>query len=348
MKGVLLFNLGTPDSLNVADVKRYLAQFLMDPYVIDIPKIWRWLLVKGIILQARPKKSAHAYGKIWDPVRGSPLRFHSEDLVKGMQTSVPYPIALGMRYGQPSIGSQVKKLFDLGVTDLFVIPLYPQYSLAATETGIEELRIACRQIKFNKVTVLKDFFDEPSFVQACATKIATDVSNFNPDYLMFSYHGIPERHCTKLKGLESVCRFGTCCDQITNVNRACYRAQCFATTRAIMEELSQFKLPHMVCFQSRLAGTPWIKPYTDVELETIAKSGHRRLLVACPSFVADCLETLEEISMRAREDFIKFGGEDLKLVPSLNSDAAWASALAGWIEQWGQDRPFSSGRAETF
>ena len=331
---LLLMNLGTPDSTDVSDVRRYLGEFLMDPYVIDIPAVARWLLVKGIILRFRPKKSAHAYEKIWTH-RGSPLRFHTEDLraevarvAKGQSLS-QLEVAWGMRYGNPSASTELSQLYELGHRHILVFPLYPQYALSSTETGIQQIRRQAQALGSDlRVDFVPAFYNHKAFISAQASVIQQEILSFQPDFLLLSYHGLPVRHVQKLDVSQSHCsKIENCCEQVIEINKNCYRAQCYATSRLVLKELNWSKDKSLTTFQSRLGRTPWIQPYTDVELPRLASQGVRRLAVACPSFVSDCLETLEEIGERAREDFIAAGGEDLRLVPSLNANPDWAKAV---------------------
>lgn len=337
MKGILLLNLGTPDSPSPQDVKKYLAEFLMDPWVIDIPYPARLALVYGIILNTRPKKSAEAYQKVWGD-RGSPLLFHSLDLASRVQDRL-YPqrkVALAMRYGNPSIASALKKLQESEVDDLLVIPLYPQYSLAATQSSIEKVKKELKKLKWqpDKLAFVESFYEDAGFIQSFRQRFAVEKKSFNADYVLFSYHGLPERHCKKTDDTGRYClRSETCCNAIVEANKNCYRAQCFATTRELVATLGLGPSEYSVSFQSRLGRSTWIKPYTDFVLKELAAKGVKRLLVTCPSFVADCLETVEEIAIRAREDFKAAGGEDLRLVPSLNAETAWVDAVVSLIEQ---------------
>lgn len=328
-RGLLLINLGTPDSPTAPDVRRYLDEFLMDPYVIDINPVARFLLVKGIILNTRPKKSAAAYQKIWTP-RGSPLLYHSEDLVQKLRALLPGTrVELGMRYGQPSLEFALQKLHAQGVKSLSVLPLYPQYSLAATESSVQKVKDLLPNFSFTQVDFIPDFFAHPAFIGAFADIARESLEDFAYDYLLMSFHGVPERHVKKTDPSGQHCLAkANCCDEVREVNRQCYRAQCFATARALAKNL-ELKANHWsVSFQSRLGRTPWIQPFTDEVLPRLAAQGVKRVAVMCPAFTADCLETLEEIQIRAREDFIRDGGEDLRLVPSLNSHDRWVQAVA--------------------
>jgi protoporphyrin/coproporphyrin ferrochelatase len=331
--GVLLINLGSPRSPSVSDVRDYLREFLMDPFVIDLPTWQRWLLVHAIILRFRPKKSAHAYQSIWTK-DGSPLLVHSKNLTIAVDQLLPadVPVELGMRYSQPSIASALGRLKAKGVTHVLAVPLYPQYSLAATETAIVEAERVASNAGVS-LTWIKDFYDASWFIHPLAQKLKLAVDEFKPDRILFSYHGIPERHATKAVKREDVCVFGNCCDSVRSDNRYCYRAQCFATTREIIRQSGIDETQTTVSFQSRLGRTPWIKPYTDLLVPEMPKAGVKRLLVLSPSFTADCLETLEELDIRLRADFMNAGGEAFHYLPCLNSDAEWAEGLAGVIKE---------------
>lgn len=334
-KGLLLLNLGTPDSVQVSDVRRYLAEFLMDPYVIDIPTLARVLLVYGIILPFRPKKSAEAYEKIFTE-RGSPLMFHLLDLsgkVSRELASQSIEVYPTMRYGNPSVASALAQAKKDGVTSLTVLPLYPQYSLAATESSLAKVREEAARAGFEgQLSHVPAFYDARSFILAFSEVYRATQSDFAPDHVLFSFHGIPERHIHKAAVSENYClATPNCCDSMSEKNGNCYRAQCFATARALAMELGMSRqdegVRYSVAFQSRLGRTPWIRPYTDEVIPELAKNGVRKLAVFCPAFVSDCLETIEEIGMRGKESFLEAGGIELRLVPSLNSSDAWARAI---------------------
>jgi protoporphyrin/coproporphyrin ferrochelatase len=334
-KGILLLNLGTPDSPSIPDVRKYLQEFLMDGYVIDINPIFRFLLVHGIILRTRPAKSSEAYKKIWTD-RASPLLYFSQDLTELIQKRFSNAaVELAMRYGNPSIESALTKLKESGVTSILAVPLYPQYALASTESSIQRIKLVaekiCPEINF---TFYPAFYKNPHYIKALASTGAAQVKEFQPDYYLMSFHGVPERHVKKTDPTNSHCLSTPgCCDKITAANADCYRAQSYATARALAAKLNLPADKWSVAFQSRLGITPWINPYTDVVLKELANRGIKRLAVYCPSFVADCLETLEEIKIRAREDFIKFGGDDLMLVPSLNTEPEWVDALTEMLTE---------------
>lgn len=329
--GLLILNLGTPKSPSVFHVGRYLREFLMDPYVVDIPAWARFLLVHGIIVPFRSFKSAHAYKSIWGK-DGSPLRHYHLRLRDQLQTLLPHvSVAAGMRYDEPSTRRALVELQQRGVQKLVVWPLYPQWAWASTASSLEKVQVELKRLGWSpEVEALQDFFADPEFVQAFAARVRESLRGFQPDLVLMSFHGIPVRHLTKAVP-EMVCSQGACCDQVTQANRTCYRAQCFASARAIAQEVGLDPQQVKVTFQSRLGRTPWISPYTDHVVREAAASGARKVLVVCPSFVADCLETLEEIAVRERESFIEAGGEDLRLVASLND--TWAERAAALLKR---------------
>lgn len=332
-KGVLLLNLGSPDSPEPNDVKSYLNEFLSDPYVIDIPYVFRMLLLKLFILPFRPKKSGEAYKKIWGP-RGSPLVYHSQDLLEKVQKVLgpEYVVDLAMRYGTLSIKSALERLHSQELSSLVVIPLYPQYSFAATESSIVRCKKLLKKMKSQvPVRFMEYFYDQPDFIEAFLERGREVLAKGNYDHVMFSFHGVPERQIRRCDPSGDHClNLESCCDKITAANRKCYRAQCFQTARVLAKRLSLKDKDYTVAFQSRLGRTPWIRPYTDVLLKELADRSVRRIALFSPSFVADCLETLEEIEIRGRADFKSYGGEELTLVPSLNSSDTWARAVAEW------------------
>lgn len=333
--GVLLINLGTPDSPSVPDVRRYLREFLSDPRVIDIHPAGRWLLLNLIILPFRPAKSAEAYHQIWTP-EGSPLLFHSVGLAAGVGTILGegYRVELAMRYGNPSIPSALEKLRAADVESIVVVPLFPQYSSAATGSALDRVyQLVGGSWNIPPVHTVPAFYDHPRFIDAFHHVAAPHLEQFKPDYVLFSYHGVPERQVQKSDPTGQHClKSASCCDQLGPANRYCYRAHCYATTRALAARLGLGPEQHGVSFQSRLGRTPWIRPYTDEVLPELAKANRKRLAVICPAFVADCLETLEEIGMRAKETWTGLGGEDFLLVPSLNAEGVWAEAVASLVK----------------
>ena len=335
-RGVLLVNLGTPDSPEVGDVRRYLRQFLSDPRVIDIPAVPRWLLLNLVILPFRPHKSAAAYAQVWTEA-GSPLLVHGRALRDGVAAALgdEAVVELAMRYGQPSIPAALDRLIAADVAAIDVLPLFPQCSSAATGSALEAVSDALSQRADRpRVRTHGAFYEDPAFVAAFAGVARRHLSAFRPDHVLFSYHGLPERQVRAADRSGSHClASGDCCERIAAANRDCYRAQCFATTRALAAALDLAADAHSLSFQSRLGRTPWIRPYTDERLPELAAAGVKRLAVLCPAFVADCLETLEEIGIRGREQWLGLGGEELRLVPSLNADPAWVEAVAGWVRR---------------
>jgi ferrochelatase len=329
--GLLLVNLGTPDAPTTPAVRRYLAEFLSDPRVIDINPVGRWLLLHAIILRTRPKKSAEAYRKVWTE-RGSPLLFHSQDLAQNVAERLGpgWHVELGMRYGSPSLPDALARLEAAAVERIVVFPLYPQYASSSTGSTLERLyALAAERPVVPALGVVGDCYDAPGFLDAVTAVANDELAGFGADHVLFSFHGLPERQVKATDfGDERCLSSATCCDAMTPDNRSCYRAQSFATARGLAARMGLAADGWTVGFQSRLGRTPWIKPYTDELLITLAQRGVRRLAVLCPSFVADCLETLEEIGMRARESFIGAGGEDLLAIPCVNSHPLWVDLVA--------------------
>jgi ferrochelatase len=325
--GLLLVNLGTPDSPHPKDVRPYLKEFLSDPRVIDIPAFPRWLFLNLLILPFRPKTSGEAYEKIWTD-RGSPLLFHTKDLAAKVQSRFGDSVVVdfAMRYGNPSIADVLARFKTRAVDRIVVFPLYPQYSSAATGSSIEKVFAEMsRAWNTPYVQVVPPFYEHPAFIDACVA-VAKPILDEAPwDKVLFSFHGLPERHCVKSDDTGAHClKSAGCCDRIVDANRNCYRAQCFATARAVARGLGIPEDKRIVCFQSRLGRTPWIRPYTDEVVVELAKGGVKRALILSSAFVADCLETIEELGMRAAASFKTNGGETLRLVPSLNATDVWA------------------------
>ncbi len=327
--GVILVNIGTPDSPSVPDVRRYLREFLTDPRVLTMSKVARWLLVNLIIAPLRGPKSARAYKTIWT-TRGSPLREHGEKLAVALQENIgsAYVVRLAMRYGNPSLEAVLTELLDhLKVEDLVLVPMYPQYSSSATGSSIEKLNdLLAQRAVIPAVRVVGDFYDDTGFISSSASLAEQWLASFNPDHLLMSYHGLPEMHVKA--STDGYCfSENKCCAQLTTKNRFCYRAQCFETSRLLARALGLSEQKYSVSFQSRLGRIPWIQPFTDKILAELYERGVRRLAVTVPSFVSDCLETLEEIGDRARADWMALGGEAFILIPCLNSDPRWVESL---------------------
>ena len=343
MKGVLLVNLGSPDSPNPKDVKVYLEEFLMDERVIDLPSFLRTILVKGIILNTRPKKSAKAYQKIWWE-EGSPLIVLSKRLIQKMESQVQLPLALGMRYGNPSIQSGLQELADKGVTEVLLVPLYPQFAMATTETILvlaENLRKAhFPQIEF---TTLPSFYNHPDYVKVLSQSIQESLQGKEWEHLLFSYHGVPERHIRKSDVTRSHCKVdGRCCQTNSPAHAYCYRHQCFETTRLVAEYLELKPDQYTTTFQSRLGLDPWLQPYTDKTVAKMAKNGTKNMAIVTPAFVSDCLETLEEIGMEAVEDFEEKGGDHLHVIPCINDRADWVKVMSRWVDEWATSQAVSA------
>ena len=334
-KGVLLVNLGSPDSPNPPDVKTYLEEFLMDERVIDAPKWLRTFLVKGIILNTRPKKSAKAYQKIWWE-EGSPLIVLSERLKTSVQEKVSVPVALAMRYGSPSIKTGLQQLADQGVDETLIIPLYPQFAMATTETILvlaEELRQ--QFFPHMQFTSLPAFYHHADYIRVLANSIQEYLKDKDWEHLLFSYHGVPKRHIRKSDITKSHCKMdGKCCNTPSAAHEFCYSHQCYETTRKVAEYLELKEGTYSTSFQSRLGLDPWLQPYTDKTIEAFAKEGTKKMAVVTPAFVSDCLETLEEIGMEAVEDFEDNGGEHLHVVPCINDREEWINVLSRWIDEW--------------
>ena len=335
MKGVLLVNLGSPESPSPKDVKTYLGEFLMDERVVDLPKLFRNILVKGIILNTRPKQSAKAYKKIWWD-EGSPLIVLSERLQAKVSDKVSTPVSLAMRYGSMSIKKGLQELVDQGVDDIFIIPLYPQFAMATTET-ILVLAEKLRDEFFPNVsfTSLPPFYNHPDYIRVLSNSISEGLKGKEWEHLLFSYHGVPERHIRKSDITKSHCKInGECCAIASKAHEFCYRHQCYETTRLVAEYLELKEGTFSTSFQSRLGVDPWLQPYTDRTVANFAKSGTKQLAIATPAFVSDCLETLEEIGMEAAEDFEEKGGEHLHVLPCINDREDWVNVMSRWIDEW--------------
>ncbi|HSP79355.1 MAG TPA: ferrochelatase [Myxococcaceae bacterium] len=329
-KGLLLVNLGTPDAPETGPVRRYLREFLSDPRVVDLNPVGRWLLLNLIILPFRPKRSAHAYQSIWTP-EGSPLLVHSKALAAAVAERLAgrYEVELAMRYGNPSLPDAVARLKAKGVRDFTVLPLYPQEAASTSGSTLARLyELLAGPWDVANVRAVPAFHGHPAFLEAFAEVARPVIAEARADHVLFSFHGVPERHIRKSDASGRHCLASEgCCEALTDANRHCYRAQCFATARGIAGKLGLEPDGWSISFQSRLGREPWVQPYTDVVLPELAARGVKRLAVLCPAFVADCLETLEEVAMRGAEQFIASGGESLTLVPSLNAHPAWVDTV---------------------
>jgi ferrochelatase len=327
--GILIVNLGTPDEPKRSAVYRYLKQFLLDPRVIDINPIARNLLVRGIIAPFRSGKSAKAYQELWTE-NGSPLKYYGFRLVDQIQQLMgpEYIVELAMRYQSPSIETAIQKMMAEKVEKIVVFSLFPQYASATTGSVHEEvMRVLTKQQIIPSVDFISNYPTWAPMIALYAQNARKfDLASY--DHILFSYHGLPQRQLRKGDQFNHCLKSADCCQTLTPTNQFCYSAQCYATTKAIAAQLDLKPEQYTVCFQSRLGADPWTQPYTVRTIEALAKSGAKRLLVFCPAFTADCLETIVEIGSEYKEDFEKWGGEHIDLVPSLNDAPGWASAIA--------------------
>ena len=329
MIGLLLVNLGSPDAPTPGALKPYLKQFLTDPEVIDIPAIFRWPLVHGLIVPKRARESAKLYRKIWSE-DGSPLIHYSRRFADALTDDLSdiegLEIALGMRYGNPSTRYALEQLDVERLERLIVFPLYPQFARSSTFTAQVQVQNDLHALGLSDLPIqwVQPFYNDPRFIEAIRVSALDRVKAFAPDAVLFSFHGLPERH---VKRLHAVCLSrDDCCSKVDETNRNCYRAQCFSTARDVARSLGIPTERYSIAFQSRLGRTPWIRPYTDFVIQELPANGVERLAVFCPSFVADCLETLDEIENREKDRFLNAGGKELLLVPSLNDHPAWVRA----------------------
>ena len=329
-RGALLINLGTPDAPRPREVRAYLREFLSDPRVIDLPTLPRKLLLEAVILPTRPRRTAAAYAKVWSDA-GSPLLVHGEALRAALERRLgaSWAVALGMRYGRPSLDTALRRLEERGVREVIALPLFPQYSSAATGSALAALFAAPAATRLHRIHALGPFYDDPGFVAAWRDIAAHALADFRADHVLFSYHGLPERQIRATDPSGSHCLASAdCCARPHAAHASCYRAQCYATTAALVAALRLDPAHTSTSFQSRLGRTPWIRPFTDHVLPELASAGVRRLAVLCPSFAADCLETVEEIGIRARAQWRGLGGEDLRLIDCPNAHPTWVEAVA--------------------
>lgn len=334
-RAILLMNLGSPDSTATGDVHRYLMEFLMDGRVIDYPYIFRKILVGGLIVPFRAAKSAEAYKMIWTK-EGSPLVVLTRELQQALQEKVDVPVEIAMRYGNPSMedayASLAAKMPQL--EEVIALPLYPHYAMASYETAVEYAKEIHRRKKYPfALRFIKPFYNEPRYLQALSELIRPYLQQ-DYDHILFSYHGIPARHIKKTDVTGNHClQSAGCCETASPAHNRCYRHQCFTTTREIVSLLNIPAGKYSNSFQSRL-GKGWLEPFTDIRLAEMPKEGIRKLLILCPAFVSDCLETLEEIAMRGKESFIAAGGTDYTMIPCLNTSPLWVDAIAGWVKEY--------------
>tara|TARA_B100001939_G_scaffold270037_1_gene237690 strand:- start:1001 stop:2005 length:1005 start_codon:yes stop_codon:yes gene_type:complete len=334
MKGLLMINLGSPDSTSIKDVRKYLDEFLMDERVIGKSYWFRWFLVKVIILNTRPRKSAKAYKKIWWE-EGSPLIVLSKRLFDKVTKLVKFPVALAMRYGSISIFKGLKELDDKGVKNITVLPLYPHYAMSSYETVVEKVK---DEVKTNfphlKIKTVEPFYNDKKYIDLLCKKIKSTISKIEYDHILFSYHGIPISHLKISDPTNSHCyKVKDCCNNHSDAHKFCYKHQVLETTELVIKKLKIDKNKYSNAFQSRLPNEAWLKPYTDDELVRLAKEGKKKLVIVTPAFVTDCLETLEEIAMEGKEEFLEAGGESYHYVPCLNDDDDWAKLISKWSDK---------------
>ena len=329
-----MINLGSPDSTSIKDVRKYLDEFLMDERVIGKSYWFRWFLVKVIILNTRPRKSAKAYKKIWWK-EGSPLIVLSKRLFDKVTKLVKFPVALAMRYGSISIFKGLKELDDKGVKNITVLPLYPHYAMSSYETVVEKVK---DEVKTNfphlKIKTVEPFYNDKKYIDLLCKKIKSTISKIEYDHILFSYHGIPISHLKISDPTNSHCyKVKDCCNNHSDAHKFCYKHQVLETTELVVKKLKIDKDKYSNAFQSRLPNEAWLKPYTDDELVRLAKEGKKKLVIVTPAFVTDCLETLEEIAMEGKEEFLEAGGESYHYVPCLNDDDDWAKLISKWSDK---------------
>jgi protoporphyrin/coproporphyrin ferrochelatase len=333
--GVLLVNLGTPNSPSVADVRVYLREFLLDGRVIDFPAPLRWALVNLIIAPFRAPKSAKIYKELWTE-KGSPLKINGLSNEKALQTKLgdEFIVKLAMRYQNPSVASKMEEFQKSGIDKLIVIPLFPQYASASTGSVYEKIfDILTKWQVMPELNIVNYFYHYPKFINGFVQNAKKHMAEHSFDHFLFSYHGLPERQIRKGDCHKDVCKFSTCCETITERNQHCYRAQCFETTRLLVKALDLKEGTYTTSFQSRLGRDPWIKPYTDDVIKILVKNGSKNILAFSPAFVSDCLETTIEIGDEYKEIFEEAGGEHWQLVESLNETENWIDLLAELVHE---------------
>jgi ferrochelatase len=335
-RAVLLANLGSPNSTSVADVRQYLREFLGDERVLDLPAPLRWLLLEGIILRTRPKKSAHAYSTVWTK-DGSPLIVTSRSVQQKLSARLggELTVYLAMRYGNPSIASVIAQMLADGVTEVLLIPQYPHYAMSSWETVTAKVYAeAALQSPTLRVTTVQPFYEDEDYIEALY-QVAQPYLAQPHDHVLFSFHGLPERHMRKADSSKAHCMVvADCCNVCSPAQSTCYRAQCYKTTKAFVRRANLAADKHSVSFQSRLAGEPWLTPYTDHELVRLPNAGIKRLLVMSPAFVADCLETLEELSITGKKTFLEAGGAAFQQIACLNDHPAYIQFLVNRVGAW--------------
>ncbi|MEJ7740890.1 MAG: ferrochelatase [Chitinophagaceae bacterium] len=334
-RGIILMNLGSPDSTQVKDVKKYLMEFLMDGRVIDYPYLLRKILVGGIIVPLRAPNSAEAYRSVWTK-EGSPLIVLTKQLQQALQKQVEEPVEIAMRYGNPSIKAACDALMQKvpGLDEVIAIPLYPHYAMSSYETAVEYAREVVVKNRYPfAISFIKPFYNNPGYLRALSLSIRPYLQQ-DYDHILFSYHGIPRRHILKGDITGSHClKTENCCLTASAAHDQCYRHQCLYTTQAVASALNIPAGKYSHSFQSRLGREEWLKPYTAVRLTEMPAEGIKKLIVVCPAFVSDCLETLEEMGVEGNHSFIKAGGESFTLIPCLNTNVLWVQTVENWIKE---------------
>ena len=334
-KAIILMNLGSPDSTEVKDVRKYLKEFLMDEKVIDVPYLLRSFLINGIIVPFRAPKSAEAYKTVWTK-DGSPLVVLTKQLQKALQEKIAEPVEIAMRYGNPTPQAAYDNLIknNPDLEEVLAIPLYPHYAMSSFETAVDYAKEVHTKNKYPfKLSFLKPFYNQDAYIDALAENIRPYL-NTEHDHILFSYHGVPGRHIRKSDVTKCHClKVTDCCNVPSPAHAECYRHQVFTTTRLVMEKLGIPTNQYSIAFQSRL-GKGWLQPFTDIRLQEMPKEGIKKLLILCPAFVSDCLETLEEINVRGNEDYMKAGGETFTMIPCLNTNPQWVDVLKTWVNEF--------------
>jgi protoporphyrin/coproporphyrin ferrochelatase len=334
-KAILLTNLGSPDSCEVKDVRTYLDEFLMDERVIDIPYLIRFLLVKGIIVPFRAPQSAKKYKTIWTE-NGSPLVHITSELTKLVAEQAEMPTYMCMRYANPTPKSALDKALQENpdLKELVMVPLYPHYAMSSYETAVVHVENTHKEGNYPfKLTVVKPYYKQPDYLKNLADSIAPYLQK-HYDHILFSYHGVPERHIKKSDITGSHClKCENCCEVASPAHAQCYRHQVIETTRLVAELLGIPEGKYSFSFQSRLGADKWLQPYTAVQLGEFPQKGIKKLLVVCPAFVSDCLETLEEIAEEGKEIFEEAGGEHFEMIPCLNTRTDWVVTIDKLVKQ---------------
>lgn len=335
-RAVLMLNLGSPDSTKVEDVREYLGEFLMDERVLDAPKPIRWMVVNGAILPFRAKASAEAYENVWMD-EGAPLIVYSERVRDQLREHFDFPVEIAMRYRKPSVPDALAKFKADGIEELFIFPMYPHYAMSSYETAVVQVYEEMHKLDFQANTrLVQPYYQDDDYIEALAASAEPFLKDPEAwDMLLFSFHGIPVRHLEKSDPSGAHCqKTPDCCNVCNPAHATCYRHQCLTTVRRFVDRMGIPEEKYTVSFQSRLGKDPWLTPYTDQELERLAEEGVKNIRVMCPAFVADCLETIEEISMEGKAEFLEAGGESFEQIPCLNDHPAWIEVLRKRIQGW--------------